>query len=134
MRLCLIVLCLFALGACALPSRHFSGIEATRIAVDGSVFDVRVRGRLAEAIRVNPQYAPRLGPIADRASVAMAQASGCRVIGVLGDQALQIGQLDCGEPRAAPRQPTPQYSCLELPSQVERADGRVYLDYDCTSY
>ncbi|MEM7081107.1 MAG: hypothetical protein AAF513_21030 [Pseudomonadota bacterium] len=67
----------------------------TRIEVDGSIFDVRVRGGLAEAVRMNPQYAPRLGPIGSRAGVAMAQASGCEVVGVLGDQSVTTGVLDC---------------------------------------
>lgn len=85
------------LVACTAPSRYFRGAEVTRVTVDGSVFDVRVRGELAEAVRVDPAYAPRLGPIGPRAGRAMAQVSGCRVRGILGDQALITGILECDD-------------------------------------
>ncbi|WP_299876361.1 hypothetical protein [uncultured Sulfitobacter sp.] len=49
----------------------------------------------AEAIRINPEYAPRFGPIRTRAAAAMAQVSGCEVKAVGGDQALAVGILDC---------------------------------------
>lgn len=129
------VLCLFAvaLGGCNAPSPHFAGAQPTRIAVDGSVFDVRVRGALAESIRVNDQYAPRLGPIGPRAALAMERVSGCRVTRVLGDQAQQLGQLDCGTGTPSPPlRPTPRYDCMEIPSGVGRGDGYEYLDYDCS--
>ena len=93
------------LSACNTPGRYFRGIAPTRVEVGGSVFDVRVRGDLAEAIRVNPQYAPRLGPIRARAAIAIAQVSGCRVEGVLGDQALLTARLDCN--RSAPSRTLP---------------------------
>ncbi len=93
----LVYLCVVMLGLCACNTAgpHFRGVPATRITVEGSVFDVRVRGDLAEAIRINPEYAPRFGPIRERAMVAMATVSGCRVTDVLGDQALATGKLDC---------------------------------------
>ncbi|SFG83680.1 hypothetical protein [Sulfitobacter dubius] len=83
------------LTACNAPSRDFRGVAAQQVTVDGSVFDVRIRGERAEAMRVNAQYAPRFGPIRGRAGRAMALASGCDVKEVLGDQALAIGVLDC---------------------------------------
>lgn len=86
---------IFLAAACSAASPEFRGAPVTRVAVDGSVFDVRVRGGLAEAVRVNPQYAPRLDPIGPRAGVAMEQVSGCQVVGVLGDQAVMTGVLDC---------------------------------------
>ncbi|MCD2311937.1 hypothetical protein [Pseudosulfitobacter pseudonitzschiae] len=89
--------------ACNTPGPHFRGLPATRVTVDGSTFDVRVRDRLAEALRVNPEYAPRFGPIRDRAGVAMEQVSGCKVTEVRGDQALATGLLDCGD--GPPKQP-----------------------------
>lgn len=95
MRLSLLLLALSTLVACNTPTLPFRGIAPVRVTIDGSTFDVRVRGDLAEAIRVNAQYAPRLGPIEDRAARAMAQVSGCRVKRVTGDQALLLGQLDC---------------------------------------
>ena len=92
--LCALVM-VFVTG-CNMPSAHFSGLPATAITVDGSDFDVRVNGNQAEAIRTNMEYAPRFGPIRDRAARAMAQVSGCEVTHVAGDQALAVGKLDCG--------------------------------------
>ncbi|APG45755.1 hypothetical protein PhaeoP97_00304 [Phaeobacter porticola] len=90
-----LLLLVLPLVACDTASPHFRGQALQRITVDGSVFDVRVRGTLAEAVRINPQYAPRLGPIRMRAAHAMELASGCMVSRVLGDQAVLVGQLDC---------------------------------------
>ena len=85
---------LFATG-CNMPRAGFSGLPVQQVIVDGSVFDVRVKGAQAEAIRINMEYAPRFGPIRDRAGRAMAQASGCKVVHVVGDQAVAIGRLNC---------------------------------------
>ncbi|MEL7098071.1 MAG: hypothetical protein AAGM84_04510 [Pseudomonadota bacterium] len=90
------VLAFLLLAACNTASPGFRGIDATRITIDGSTFDVRVRELRAEAIRINAEYAPRFGPIEGRAARAMAQVSGCRVARVSGDQALAFGALDCG--------------------------------------
>ena len=81
--------------ACDGGSPHFMGIEPTYVTVDGSTFAVRVKGNLAEAVRTNMQYAPRMGPIGDRAARAMEQVSGCAVRDIRGDQALILGTLDC---------------------------------------
>lgn len=89
----LLLICVLA--GCDTPSPHFRGIEPVRVEVEGSVFAVRVKGRLAEAVRVNTQYAPRMGPIAGRAAEAMRQVSGCDVYEVRGDQALILGVLEC---------------------------------------
>jgi len=122
-----------ALTACNAPSPHFRGAPVTRIAVGPSVFDVRVRGNLAEALRVNPQYAPRFGPIRERAGFAMAQVSGCRVTKVLGDQALATGVLAC-EGRA-PGWIVPagvvSYSCLEFSQWVNEGPGPDYAEFEC---
>ncbi|OWU71762.1 hypothetical protein [Marinibacterium profundimaris] len=130
------ILLLGLLAACDAPSPYFAGQPVTRVAVDGSVFDVRIRGDLAESVRISPEYAPRLGPIGGRAALAMEQASGCHVRRLLGDQALQLGQLTCDDDRrqAPVLRPTPQYDCLETPSGVYREDGLEYLDYDCAPY
>lgn len=86
---------IFLLAGCAGGSPHFMGIEPQRVTVDGSTFVVRIKGDLAEAVRVNPQYAPRMGPIGQRAALAMEQVSGCAVRHISGDQALILGRLDC---------------------------------------
>ena len=83
------------LAGCNMPGPHFRDLPATRVTVDGSTFDVRVRDELAEAMRINMEYAPRFGPIRGRAARAMALVSGCEVREVRGDQALATGLLDC---------------------------------------
>ena len=86
---------LLLLPACDGGSPHFMGIPPTRVEVEGSVFAVRVKGDLAEGVRINPQYAPRMGPIGGRAARAMEQVSGCTVREIRGDQALILGLLTC---------------------------------------
>ncbi len=132
-----LVLLLILQGACHAPTKHFRQSPVSRIAVDGALFDVRVRGNLAEAIRRNPQYAPRLGPLRDQAGFAMARVSGCRVRDVLGDQALMVGVLDCGDGGAAfPTRPSEQLQldCLEVSDWPSATPDPRFIDYDCTSY
>ncbi|MCE8545162.1 hypothetical protein KBY25_04940 [Ruegeria pomeroyi] len=122
------------LAGCGGPGREFRGLPATRVDVGGSVFDVRVRGNLAEAIRVNPQYAPRFGPIRERAGFAMAQVSGCRVVGVLGDQAVATGVLSCDGRPANWAQPAAlmRFDCFEVDSWT--SGDTEYTDFECTPY
>lgn len=109
------------LAACNTPGPHFRGLPATRVTVEGSTFDVRVRDRLAEALRINPEYAPRFGPIQDRAGVAMQQVSGCRVTEVRGDQALATGLLDCGsDPPRRIMTPGVHYDCRVVDAQTSQ--------------
>lgn len=89
------LLCILLVAGCDTPSAHFRGIPPARITVEGSTFDVRQRGTLVEAVRINPQYAPRLGPLRHRARRAMAASTGCRVLWVSGDQAVLVGRLSC---------------------------------------
>lgn len=115
---------------------HFQDLPATRVTVDDSMFDVRVRGELAEALRINPQYAPRMGPLRARAALAMAQVSGCEVVRVLGDQAQMTGELSCnGRPDAWARPISgSSFSCLQLDSGSHDLPGGPYYDYDCDPY
>ncbi|WP_299722857.1 hypothetical protein [uncultured Tateyamaria sp.] len=120
--------------ACNTAGPHFRGLPATTVTVNGSTFDVRVNGRLAEAIRTNPEYAPRFGPIRDRAGKAMQIVSGCAVKEVRGDQAQATGILDCGKGGPAPDRLKPQgeYDCLTLDSHISPATHELVLDLDCT--
>lgn len=95
MRSVLFPLLIVVLAGCNTAGPHFRGLPATRVTVDGSTFDVRVRDNLAEAIRINVEYAPRFSPVRERAGRAMAQVSGCRVKEVRGDQAQATGLLEC---------------------------------------
>ena len=126
---------LFSAG-CNAPHPHFRGVTATRITVDGSVFDVRIGANLAEAVRINREYAPRFGPILTRAGFAMAMVSGCRVKGVLGDQALATGVLVCkGHPQTRTRQVTKaSYSCQEVRQWLDAAKGPDYpVRFECAT-
>lgn len=99
MRHPVLILCIL-LAACNTPGPGFRGIAPVRVTVGQSRFDVRVDGTRAEAIRVNPEWAPRFVSVAPRGAAAMAQVSGCRVTRMQGDQAVMLGDLDCG-PEAA---------------------------------
>lgn len=125
---------LMVLAACNTPGPHFRGLPATTVTVDGSTFDVRVRGRLAEALRTNMEYAPRFGPIRQRAAMAMEIVSGCKVKEVRGDQALATGILDCGKggPPIDRSLPHDELSCYTLDSYISSATGELVLDVDCT--
>ena len=121
MRILISLLVLLVCG-CNTAGPHFRGLEATTVTVDGSTFDVRVRGDLAEAIRTNAEYVPRFGPIRERAGRAMAMVSGCEVKEVRGDQAQATGILRCGKggKRAVPVRGT----------QVKQLGG-VAVEIDC---
>ncbi|MEL6563410.1 MAG: hypothetical protein AAFQ59_03120 [Pseudomonadota bacterium] len=126
---------LFAvLAACNTAGPHFRGLPATTVTIDGSTFDVRVNGRLAEAIRTNTQHAPRFGPIQQRAGRAMEMVSGCTVKEVRGDQAQATGILDCGKGGPVIDRLTPQgeYDCYTVDSYVSGATNELVLDLDCT--
>ena len=85
-----------ALAGCATPDTAYRGIPAVRMDMGGSLFDIRVKGRRAEAIRRNPQWAPRLASVGVPAVLAIEAVSGCRVARLTGDQARMQATLDCG--------------------------------------
>lgn len=124
------------LAACSTASPYFGSAPATRVAVDGNLFDVRVRGNLAEAVRLDMQYAPRFGPIRHRAGVAMAHVSGCPVLEVLGDAAVATGVLGCnradGDWLLRTALATPGYDCIEVSGWVNRGPGPNYAEFECS--
>jgi hypothetical protein len=132
MRIVLVVL--IFLAACNTPGPRFRGLAATTVTIEGSTFDVRVNGRLAEALRTNSDYAPRFGPIRDRAKQAMELVSGCVVKEVRGDQALATGILDCGAggPPIDRLRPQGEYDCFPIDSYISPATLELVLDLDCT--
>ncbi len=129
---------LLVLAACSAGTPHFRDVPAKRVAVNGSVFDVRVRGELAEAVRINSQYAPRLGPVRDRAALAMAQVSGCPIMDVLGDAAVTVGVLGCdreaGERLLLTSISTPNYECIDFGLYEEIGNDYGYQVFECTPY
>ena len=87
---------LVALVGCNAPGPEFRHVAATRISIDQSIFDVRVAGTRAQAIRLNAEPAPRLVAVAPRGVVAIEKVSGCRVRRLEGDAAVMQAWLDCG--------------------------------------
>ena len=132
MRFPPLIIAAVLLAACNTPSPAFRGLPAIRVTVAGSTFDVRQRGLRAEAMRINPQYAPRFGPLQDRAAFAMAQASGCEVVRVTGDQALAFGTLDCGDGPPSPRRDPVDIECVPVRgSEIQEFGGGLRIDLDC---
>ncbi|WP_223421411.1 hypothetical protein [Tateyamaria pelophila] len=127
------LLFLTVLAACNTAGPRFRGLPATTVTIDGSTFDVRVNGRLAEAIRTNMEYAPRFGPVQSRAGKAMQLVSGCTVKEVRGDQAVALGILDCGGTPSDIDQLQPQgeYECFSIDRYISPATNEVVLDLDC---
>jgi hypothetical protein len=125
-------LALLLLAACNTPGPGFRGVAPTRITVQGSTFDVRIKGDRAEAIRVNTQYAPRLGPIGARAQVAIEGASGCRVREMGGDQAQIVAELACtGAAPAASHPRAPAYRCWPVGLVQVPGPRRLPPDIEC---
>nr|WP_243403714.1 hypothetical protein [Shimia abyssi] len=121
------------LAGCNAPTPYFRGTEVTRISVGGSTFDIRQRGRLAEAVRVNTEYAPRLGPIGRRAEVAIETVTGCDVVEIRGDAALVLGIMDCGDDYRPPMASyAPRYQDCEVVDVFVPSGGDIaYLEAEC---
>ncbi|MFK7836038.1 MAG: hypothetical protein AB8B60_07450 [Sulfitobacter sp.] len=130
-RFILLLVCAVLLTGCNTPDPGFRGLPFKRMDVDGSVFDVRVHGGHAEALRVNPQYAPRFGPIRLRAATAIQWASGCRVVDVAGDQARATGRLDCGQGAPPPRTVPLALECVPVRGTEIQEIGQVRIELDC---
>ncbi|GAW35193.1 hypothetical protein RA2_02253 [Roseovarius sp. A-2] len=122
MRWPFVVLCLL-LAACNAPGPGFHGVVPVRVAVGQSMFDVRIDGLWAQAIRLTPEWAPRPAAVIPRAVAAMEGVSGCRVARLGGDQAVMVAQLDCGA--GAPPPAPPSFTC-----QVEKL-GHGEADLIC---
>ncbi len=97
----LVAIFMAALAGCNTPGPEFRGTDSVRVQVGRSLFDVRVDGTRAQAIRINPEWTPRLEAVAPRGAAAIAQVSGCRVARIWGDQAVMVAEIDCGEGTAS---------------------------------
>lgn len=121
-----ILFLIVALSGCNASGPEFRRVAPKRITVGSSIFDVRVAGTQAQAIRVNPEWAPRLPAIAPRGAAAMEIVSGCRVARLWGDQAVMEAHLDCGAgPPPLPKAQT--YECEREPVY------RGYADLICSA-
>ncbi len=93
-----LMLCfLLFLAGCNTPPPAFGGIAPVRVQVEQSLFDVRIRGDRAHALRLNPEYTTSLAAVAPRARRAIEQASGCRVAegSIAGDAIFVTAGLRC---------------------------------------
>lgn len=99
------------LGGCGGASPAFFGVDPVRVHAGGHVFDIRVDGRRAEAVRRNMVWLPRLASVGVPAVGAIEAVSGCRVDRLTGDQAMMRATLDCGSGAPRPRFPTPYLEC-----------------------
>jgi hypothetical protein len=129
------LVCLLYLAGCAsAPGPDFAQVPATRVVVESSEFDIRVAGRTAQAIRVNAQYAPRVGPLGLRAAFAMEQVSGCAVRSLQGDAAVLIGRLQCDADGVTGPGSAPQggsLDCYGSDSYVSAATDELVVLFDC---
>jgi len=122
------------LAACNTPGPHFRGLPATTVTIDGSTFDVRVNGRLAEALRTNTEYAPVL------AQSGIAQSR--RWNWSAGAMSKRFGETSLWlrgfwtVARAAPPvdhlTPLDEYECFTIDSYISAATQELVLDIDCT--
>lgn len=120
------------LSGCDMPSPAFSGIDPVRVVVDGSVFDIRIKANKAEALRLNMEYAPRLGVIGLRAGFAIEQVSGCTVTRIDGDAALVHATLRCGRGAQTPELPERlSYECEIDDFDARHADRYAVADMIC---
>lgn len=86
------------LAACSSSPVGFMSVQKQVIKVEGSTFEIRIKGDKAEAIRTNFEFVPKIGDIFPKASKAMEIASGCTVVpnSMKGDPALMVAKLNCG--------------------------------------
>lgn len=84
-----------ACGASTVPQLRRAPPQT--VTVDGSVFDIRMRGTKAEAIRTNFEFPAKYGPIRRKAITAIETLTPCKVGKTLGDPSVVIAELDCPE-------------------------------------
>ena len=88
-------------AGCNTPGAGVMGVPAQRISVDGSTFDVRQDGDVAQALRINHQWPARRDVVFPRAAAAIRAVTGCKVRRMTGDVAMIRASLSCAD-RAAP--------------------------------
>lgn len=115
------------LAACSNPSPAFHGVAPVRVTVGPSTFDVRLKGRHAQAIRISREWAPRTLSVAPRAAAAIAMVSGCDVPRLWGDQAMIEAALVCAPDAAERRGVARAYDCRAVPTH------RRWTQVACTS-
>ena len=114
------------LAGCNTPGAGFMGVPAQRITVDGSTFDVRQDGDVAQALRVNHQWPARRDVVFPRAGAAIRAVTGCKVRRMTGDVAMIRASLSCaGQASPPPHLPRDRaYEC-EIVS-LRDGEGELY--------
>ena len=100
MRLCILIL-VTLLAACDSPSPQFFGAPKAEVAVGGMRFSVHRRADAVEVYRLGFLFRPSESAVLANAERAIEIATGCRAVGLTGDQALIKARLDCGAPLTA---------------------------------
>ncbi len=124
------VLTMVLLVACDTPSRAYKGVPASRVSVDTSVFDIRIKDNRAEAIRVNVEWAPSSKSVETRAVAAIEKVSGCKVKRLRGDQAMMIADLKCIGSHLPPA--PVQLTCSLNGAPLKGLGGEFTYDISCT--
>lgn len=109
--------------------RHF-GVVPVRVDQGGMQFDIRIRNSLAEAIRTNAMWRPRMNDVARNGGLAIEQASGCKVAWLRGDPSVLLAGLDCGDDRPVPRKPRGRTTCTGTVSAPYRT-GESDVIFSC---
>jgi len=112
----IVAACLVLAVACNAPSPAFRGIAPVRVSVEGSSFDLRIRGRHAQAIRVSREWAPRMASVAPRAAAAISAVSGCEAPRLWGDQAMIEAVLICTPVARAAQGRARPHACRAVPT------------------
>lgn len=131
MRGLLISFCCFVLVACDTPGLRHMGVAPVTQEVGGMRFDIRVRDGVAEAIRTNAVWRPRIRDVANNGGRAIEAATGCRVAWLQGDPSVLLAGLDCGDGRRVPRKPRRKTLCEGTATAPDR-DGQSRVLFTCS--
>lgn len=124
---------LFLAAACDMAGPGFRGVPPATREVEGSQFTIRVKDRVAEVIRTNPEFLPRFETISTKAQKAVYLETGCIPDWVTGDPAMMRMGLSCNG-KAAPKQPRSRSIACEIfdAHYSETFGGSAALE--CTQY
>ncbi len=126
------------LAGCNSAPGYFGQSDVTRLEVNGSVFDIRVRDEAALAVRVNPEFFPEGAEVRPKARVAMQKVSGCQVEHVLGDNNMILGLMDCDGvkrdwSKVLKAAKATSYTCYDIGTLSRKGPGG-YTTFQCDPY
>lgn len=121
---------LLLLSCCDTPGLRHTGATPVRMEAGGMAFDIRVRNGMAEAIRTNAMWLPRMREVANNGGVAIERATGCKVAWLQGDPSVLLAGLDCGPGTDVPRKPRGRTICTGTVS-APYATGESDVQFVC---